>query len=290
MTRFWRFVFEKYDAPRLRSQHPDLSDLQITRDVPYLTDGDRGHLLDIYRPRKASGKLPLIINIHGGGLFASYKEVNAVFNYEWARRGYAVVSTNYRRLPETTLIHQIEDVMAALRFVNEKLDDWSMDPDRCYLTGDSAGALLAWFVLSLEGSAALRKAFGVPPSGLCFRAAALISIMLHTRRKDPLIAISDVITGPEDHGKAYEPFLLDPLSLAGLAELPPLCLVTSAQDMIRRETLTLHNAIPNVEQLFLDYPRNKKRRLGHVFAVLYPDWPESRKVFEQIDGFFRRHA
>ena len=55
-----------------------------------------------------------MINIHGGGLFASFKEVNRYFNYAIAKMGYTVISLSYRRIPETTLIHQIEDVMAAI--------------------------------------------------------------------------------------------------------------------------------------------------------------------------------
>lgn len=286
-----RFLFEKHDAIRMRKQHPDISCLEIIRDIPYLADGDRGHLLDIYRPKAAPRALPVIINIHGGGLVASYKEVNAWSNYEWARRGYAVVSISYRRIPETTLIHQIRDVLAALRFVEDKRSEWGLDLDRCYLTGDSAGALLAFFALSLQGSRRLRDAFGAAPPGFRFRAAGLISIMLDTRRRDIAALILGGIAGREDRGKAYEPFLLDPASMAGIAELPPLCLVTSAQDLIRRDTLKLDRLLTGagVEHLLLNAPKGTRRRLEHVYAVQYPDWPESREVCDRMDAFFQAH-
>ena len=79
---FWRHVFESGDAKRLAKQKQDLSDLHILRDIPYLPDGEQGHLLDIYALPNLPDSAPVLVNIHGGGLFASYKEVNANFNYE----------------------------------------------------------------------------------------------------------------------------------------------------------------------------------------------------------------
>ena len=108
-------------------------------DIPYIDDGERGHLLDIYRRKDHSGSDPVMINIHGGGLFASYKEVNKHFNYEIAKLGYQVISISYRRIPETTLWHQIDDVMHALYFIESHLEEWGMNGDRLYISGDSAG-------------------------------------------------------------------------------------------------------------------------------------------------------
>ena len=52
MSRFgvllWRYLFESGDAKRLAKQVQDLSDLRITRDLPYIDDGEQGHLFDIY--------------------------------------------------------------------------------------------------------------------------------------------------------------------------------------------------------------------------------------------------
>jgi hypothetical protein len=119
----WRHIFESGDAKRLATQVQDLSDLHIVRDLPYWNDGEQGHLFDIYELPGLPDDAPVLINIHGGGLFASYKEVNVNFNYEWARLGWRVISLSYRRIPETTLWHQIDDVMAALRYLREHAAD-----------------------------------------------------------------------------------------------------------------------------------------------------------------------
>ena len=67
----WRYLFESGDKRRLAKQVQDLSDLRIVKDIAYLPDGDQGHLLDIYELPNLPADAPVMVNIHGGGLFAS---------------------------------------------------------------------------------------------------------------------------------------------------------------------------------------------------------------------------
>lgn len=286
----WRYLFESGDKKRLAKQVQDLSDLQIRRDIAYVPDGDQGHLFDIYELPDLPADAPVVVNIHGGGLFASYKEVNANFNYEWARLGYRTVSISYRRIPETTLWHQVDDVMAAVRYLAAHADELGLNLDRCYLTGDSAGALLALFVLTLSGSPQLRTDFGIAETGVTFRAAGLVSIMLDTQRKDLMRAISNVVCGKEDAGRPYEPFLRSP-SLLMVAPLPPVLLVTSEEDLIRKDSLKLDGLLTaaGVEHKLLDFAKGAERQLIHVFSVSYPMYPESKQVFAQMNAFFAAH-
>ena len=285
----WRKIFESGDARRIAGFKQDNSDLVIQKDIPYLDDGDRGHLLDLYRLPETDESAPVMINIHGGGLFASYKEVNAHYNYAWARMGYRVVSISYRRIPETTLWHQIDDVMNALRYIAGHVQQLGLNPDRLYLTGASAGALLSLFALSIENSRQLQETFGIQPAGIHIRACGLISIMLDTQRKDLLRTISDQVTDSSDRGKPWEPYLLDPVLLVGDTSLPPVFQVTSEEDVIRSDSLKLEKALTDhgTEHEMLDFPRGNARKLGHVFSVSYPMYPESRAVLEKMDTFFR---
>ncbi len=287
----WRKIFESWDAKRIAKQKQDTSDLILQKDIPYLNDGDQGHLFDIYRLPKTDEAAPVMINIHGGGLFASYKEVNAHYNYEWARMGYRVVSISYRRIPETTLWHQIDDVMAALRYLAAHAQELGLNLERCYLTGDSAGALLSLFALSIESSTALQKKFGIQPSGIHFRACGLISIMLDTQRHDLMGAIRDQVTNADDHGKPYESYLLDPVSLVREGSLPPIWQVTSTEDLIHKDSLKLEKALADegIEHTIKDYPKGTERKLVHVFPVCYPMYLESKEVFATMDAFFKAH-
>lgn len=288
----WRKIFESGDTKCLATQVQDLSDLQITRDIPYIDDGEQGHLFDIYQIPGLAEDAPVLINIHGGGLFASYKEVNVNFNYEWARLGYRVVSLSYRRIPETTLWHQIDDVMAALRFLKDNAERYQLNFDNCVLTGDSAGALLSLFALSINNSEKLQSEFDIKGAAITFRAVGLVSIMLDTQRRDIMSAIRDVVTNRSDRGKPYEKYLLDPSLLVREAELPPSCLVTSAEDMIQEDTLKLDRLLTenHMEHMLLNFPKGKERKLKHVFSVSYPMYPESREVFGKMDAFFKEHS
>ena len=285
----WRYIFESGDARRLAKQEQDLSDLHIIRDLPYHEDGDRGHLFDIYELPELPVDAPVLINIHGGGLFASYKEVNVNFNYEWARLGYRVVSLSYRRIPETTLLHQIDDVMAALRHLKANAEKLRLNLDRCVLTGDSAGALLSLFAMSLNESDKLQRDFGIAGAGFPFRAAGLVSIMLDTQRRDLMRAISSVITDNNDRGKPYESYLHDPASLLDAAKLPPLFLVTSAEDLIGKDTQKFDRLLSekSFPHTLLNFPKGTERKLPHVFSVMYPMYPESREVFTKMCAYFR---
>ncbi len=190
--QFFKWMFEDTDR-KMVSQETDTSDLVIIKDIAYIDDGDRGHLLDIYRPVDAAEDIPVVFNIHGGGLFASYKEVNLKYCYEWARQGYAVVSISYRRIPETTLWHQINDCMSALRYIDENRSKLNLNLDNCFLTGDSAGALLSYYIASINGSEELQNDFGIDGCNVDFKAMGLISIMLVTDRHDLMDFITKYI-------------------------------------------------------------------------------------------------
>lgn len=285
----WRHIFESGDAKRLTKQIQDLSDLHIVRDLPYRNDGEQGHLFDLYELPGLPDDAPVLINIHGGGLFASYKEVNVNFNYAWARLGYRVVSLSYRRIPETTLWHQIDDCMAALRYLKAHERELHLNLDRCVLTGDSAGALLSLFALSINSSEKLQRDFGIKGAGIPFLAAGFVSIMLDTQRRDLMRAINNVVTGKSDRGKPYEKYLLDPARLLDEAALPPLFLVTSAEDLISRDTLKLDRLLTEkgAAHTLLYFSKGTERKLVHVFSVMYPMYPESREVFTKMDAFFK---
>ncbi len=287
----WRHIFESGDAKRIAKQHPDISMLELLKDIPYDDDGDQGHLFDIYKRKDGSKDDPVMINIHGGGLFASYKEVNRHFNYEIAKMGYTVVSLSYRRVPETDLWHQVDDIMKALRYIKAHAEELGINLEKLYLSGDSAGALLTFFALALNNNEKLQKEFGIEGSFLDIKAAAMISIMLETQRKDILFSLNSVICSKEDKGKAYEKYLRKPSLMLAEGKLPPIVQFTSIEDMIRKDSLEFNKLLEKYgnEHAFYEYAKGTERQLVHVFSVMYPDYPESREVYARMDAFFKKY-
>ena len=283
----FRYLFQAGDYMRLRKMKQDLSDLSINSDIRYLPGKDRGHLFDVIKLNDNPADAPLFINVHGGGLFASYKEVNANFNYEMARMGFNVVTISYRRVPDVKLIDQIGDVMAALSYINDNAKELGISTENVYISGDSAGALLAFFAMSINNSRELQKAFEIAPTGLVFKAAAFISIMLDTQRKDIMMVLNDVVTDDEDKGKEYEKYLLDPVTLLDVSEPCPIIMITGKQDLIQKDTLKLSMALEEkgTKTMLMNFPKGKERKLDHVFSVKFPKWPESRDVENGIKDF-----
>lgn len=98
----------------------------------------------IYRPQQASGPLPCILHIHGGGYVAGAAADNeAVHRPLAADLACCIVSVEYRLAPETPFPGPVEDCYAALAYVFDHAGDLGIDPARIGLMGESAGGGLA---------------------------------------------------------------------------------------------------------------------------------------------------
>lgn len=63
------------------------------KDLDYFGDGSKWHLMDVYRPNGTENeKLPVIIDIHGGGWMYGDKDLNEPYCEALAKRGFVVVS------------------------------------------------------------------------------------------------------------------------------------------------------------------------------------------------------
>ena len=112
------------------------------RDVPYVENGHARHVLDIYAPANAQ-KLPVLFWIHGGGWVTGDKSSVQNKPEAFLQRGFVMVSTNYRLLPEVPMETILSDVAQALGWVRRHIAEHGGDPERVLVGGHSAGAQLA---------------------------------------------------------------------------------------------------------------------------------------------------
>ncbi|MCH8302717.1 MAG: carboxylesterase family protein [Proteobacteria bacterium] len=88
---------------------------KLTSDIPYVENGHKRHVLDIYTPEEPAGKsLPVMFWIHGGGWQVGDKSDVALKPKALTERGFVFVSTNYRLLPEVKMDELIGDVAKSL--------------------------------------------------------------------------------------------------------------------------------------------------------------------------------
>lgn len=283
-------LMERGDTKRLATQRPMPGVTQVT-DIPYLPDGHRGHLLDIYYPDGAQEPLPVVIDIHGGGLMYGYKELNKNYNFAIASRGFAVISLSYRLVPEVLFPDQVRDILAAFEWIATHATAYPCQMDNLFLTGDSAGALLAASSALVNASPDLQRAFETQGSSLRFNALGFTSGMFLTTR-GAMAILRSTIYGKDYQKKAFYA-CMDFATLPETALLPPCYLVTSRQDFIRTHTLDFERALAakGVPHQLHDWPKGtKERALQHVFSVAYPEWPESGQTIDEMTAYFLRYA
>lgn len=100
--------------------------------------------LDIYWPAEGHGPFPVIISIHGGAFMGGDKrDIQVLPMLTGTRRGYAVVSLNYRMSGEARFPALVHDVKAAIRWIRANAATYLLDPNRLAAWGGSAGGYLS---------------------------------------------------------------------------------------------------------------------------------------------------
>ena len=265
--------------------------LREYRDISYNNRSGKELLMDIFEPIVEKGtELPVIVNIHGGGLIGGSKNISAGFCRQLAKRGYLVFSLEYRLIPNVRVYEQFDDVCAGMDCIGRKLVEFDVDFTRIYMVAESAGAYLATYVAAMKKSEALQRAIGYKPTNMVFRAMGLISGMFYTTRKDMLGRfLSRSIYGKDARSIAMAEYT-NPEHPEIIYRIPPCYLITSKADMLERYTLDFAGELGNkgVEHYLRHMGSDPK--LLHAFPVLDPSLPESERVIDEIVDWFKKHS
>jgi len=121
-------------------------------------------LLDVFRPASASGPLPLVVWVHGGGFVGGSKDELAGYFKLVASHGFVVAAPRYSLAPGRRYPTPLRQLMQALRYLEENAGRLLIDPDRIALAGDSAGAQIAAQAGALVTTPGYAEAVGVTPT------------------------------------------------------------------------------------------------------------------------------
>ena len=131
------------------SHRPHTFTMQVWyRDIVYDASAEDTYLtsLDVYTADPAEDGSPVMVFVHGGGFRvgdkASSKDLDPKPEYFTSKLGYVFVSVNYRLLPEGRYPQNAQDVANSLAWVSDNIAEFGGDPDRIFLMGHSAGAVL----------------------------------------------------------------------------------------------------------------------------------------------------
>lgn len=263
--------------------------VRYTENIAYMDDGDAAHRLDLYRPEDAEGQtLPIIINVHGGGLLLGNKEFNKYFCALLCKKGFLVYSIEYRLIPDCKIYDQFRDVFRAMDYVKEHAQADGGDLKHVYMVGDSGGACLITYVNAMQNDIHIAKAAGVKPSDLHVNALGLISGMFYTSKFDKIgMFLPKFLYGQDYKKRAFAPYV-NPENPRVINALAPVWLVTSHNDYLRRYTIRFEKALARAEKEheIVDFPKDKK--LTHAFCVFEPFFPESRETINLLVNYLKK--
>jgi acetyl esterase/lipase len=269
--------WEKQDGKILSGQTFPEGVIEIV-DIPYIDDGHDGHLLDIYYPADKEGPFPVIVDIHGGGFIYGSKELNKSYNYHLAKNGFILFNINYRlAFNDTKVPGQIQDIIGALNWINSNIELYPANKEKIYIMGESAGAYLAAMTAVVLESPRLQDIFDVPNVDIDIDALALVSGLMELEHKSIGYWGMRSVCLEKGYKKQeyYQNMMLK--NIPEIENLPPVFMTTNGDDGLDFMTLDFEELLKenDLEYEFYFIPKNKRKKLGHVFNVSYPEWDES---------------
>ena len=266
-----RHLFATGDTKRDQGFVPR-EDVMRWTDQDYALDGCPEHALDIYYPKGTTQKLPVILNIHGGGWTYGNKGVYQYYCLELAAKGFTVVNMNYRLAPESRFPAQLEDICIALSWLKTEADRFYADMDHLFLIGDSAGAQLASHICVLMTNPSFAEKYELLIPDLKVTACALscgvydVKKSFFTPEGERISRAGDYLPGDQSDEELKDK--LDVLSYV-TADFPPTLLMGSVNDPISLTDtdafyalLTEKGVSARSEWFGQDNPS-----LGHVFHI-----------------------
>ena len=281
----------KLDAARIRLQTPTAG-VDCVCNIPYINDKTAEHMLDVYFPENSNERLPVIIDIHGGGWMSGSKEINKNFCTNIAVKGFCVFSINYRLAGKHKFNEQIEDIFEAFDWIAQNAGASPADLENAFLAGDSAGGHYACTAAAVSSSFILQKDFAMAKPKIKFKAVAAISPAIDLTAPNPTLNINlPELLGQHFRQSPYYKYMN--FRKVATNHMPPFYICTSTGDFLRFDSYKLKFTLDKlgIENELDDFKgKYVGRVLPHVFAVLDPTPSYSQECINHMLDFFSAHA
>lgn len=278
------FFASRSDAKRDRGLKTPEDIRRIDR-IPYGPDA-RWNTLDVYRPRGKAGKLPVIVNIHGGGYVYGSTKQYQFYCMGLAQRGFAVVSFNYHLAPKYKFPTPVRDTNLVMEWICRKAEIYGFDTDNVVIVGDSAGAQLASQYAVICTDPEYAKIMEITPPEFTLRAVGLNCGMYDLKKRAGEIPgnklMIDYFTkDPSVYGKK-----LDVLSHV-TEKFPPAYLLSAKGDFLVEQCRPMAELLRS-KGVPCEYRIYGDEKTGHVFHLdMRSDL--ARKANDEEIAFIREH-
>lgn len=284
-----RATWKNNDDQRDAGLPTEIPEIKRYNDLQYGPD-EKMNLLDIYLPKNITGKIPVIINIHGGGYVYGTKETYQFYGLGMAKRGFAFVNPNYRLGPEVQYPAALDDVNRYVHWVDEHADEYNLDRNNVFLIGDSAGGQMAEQYTAILTNPAYRQELGYELPNLKFRAVALNSpATFITDQEVGLMTGATAAYFNEDVQKDTEKMKQLQVENYITKDYLPTFITTANQDFIHDCAIRLDGFLraKGVEVICKSFG-DEKHPEPHVFLINQKDELAKQANDEEAE-FFRKH-
>ena len=280
-TRIFREMCTKSDTERDKGLTTP-EDITRFDGIVYGKD-EKWQSLDVYRPKAAEGKLPVIVSVHGGGWVYGTKEVYQFYCMDLAQRGFAAVNFNYRLAPENRFPASLEDTDAVFGWIKSNADKYGFDLDNVFAVGDSAGAFLLAVYACILTNPALAESYTkyFSPAGVKLKGIGLNCGLYTTEGADQSLEAYL----PEE-GRENALRLLDSVSHI-TKDFPPAYILTSNGDFLAKAPEVLIKSLERngVSYKFKLYGSNENT-LYHIFHCNIKT-ADAKEANDDECGFFK---
>lgn len=273
MSRFIEMLYDMFEKSQTECIEGFDNCLKERRDIIrydniiYGPDPD-WNTLDIYRPKNREGeRLPVIINVHGGGWIYGAKEGYQYYCMALAAKGYAVINMNYRLAPTFCFPSPVEDLNVLIQWLMESAEGYQLNLERIYGVGDSAGAhTLGMYAAICTNEEYAKKFPFVIPRKNVFAAIALNSGVyfscIEKEKTDFTRILVAEYLGSEDPESIA---LFDYVQYVN-EQYPDTFIMTAERDFVKMQSMSFakHLAEKSVNFVFRMCV-SKKNKLGHAF-------------------------
>lgn len=176
-SKLAKLIFDLDDNAKsfITNKYKSSNKILVDEDIVYNVSESDICKLDIFSPELVvSAKMPVMINVHGGGWVTGDKKWRVAQGKIFADMGMKVINLNYGLCPKFTYDQSVRHILLALKWLEDNADDYGIDLDNVFIMGDSAGGQIACQICAVLHNAEFWQRLGLTPVKFRFKGALLL--------------------------------------------------------------------------------------------------------------------